>query len=557
MGEDMIKPERNSREEPEKSVKEPERAEAGRKRAEAKPRRSEEKFKAIFEPSPIGILLYDADGMLLEINRSGLDILGVSDLKEIGDFNLLEALDPPDRIKADLNSGAIARFEAELDFERFKLHGLQQTTRSGQRHLLVIIRPMKSGNDLFGHLVQVQDITSQKRSQEALKESEQRLLQAQKMEAMGILVSGVAHEINNPINLIMFNAAVMKNVWKDFLPILEKEAAVEPGKKYGGLTYDYLRKKLSRLLLDTEMASERIANVVRLLKDFSRQTDMADKTRMRINEAVENAIKLARTTLRKSDIAVRTNLGRGVPMIMGNLQSIEQAVLNLLLNAVQAMEGGRGDIDIVTVYDKGKDQVVFSIADTGPGIDPSISDRIFDPFFTTNQAAGGTGLGLAITYNIVKDHGGRITVCGEKGKGTAFTITIPTEREVARKKILVVDDEKAERKTIRRIFSKNPRFEVIEAENGIDALLKLGSLFPDLLILDINMPEMDGLEVCRAIKKDPGLRDVKVMILTGRPQDRKVRRIVELGFTHIHEKPFRLNTLREVVNDILKEPGRY
>ncbi len=186
------------------------------------------------------------------------------------------------------------------------------------------------------------EVASRKRSGEGMRERERKLLQGQKMESMGMLVSGVAHEINNLIGLLLFNTAIVKNVWNDFLPLLEKQAEIEPNRKYGGLHYDYLKKEFVQLLLDMEMASERMADITRRIKDFSRRTDIADKTRMRINDAVENAINLARGALKRSDIAVRTDLGKDIPFIEGHLQSIEQVVLNLLLNAAQAMEGHGG-----------------------------------------------------------------------------------------------------------------------------------------------------------------------------------------------------------------------
>ena len=386
---------------------------------------------------------------------------------------------------------------------------------------------------------------------------EKRLIQTQKMESLGTLVSGVAHEINNPINLILFNISVLQNIWRDFQPVMEQQAKIEPNRKYGGLTYSYIEKKLDHLLSDTSMASCRIANIVSGLKDFARQTDIADKKPMQINEAVNNAIKLSQTTLRKSQVTLDLRLAHNLPLIKANMQSIEQIILNLIINAIQSIEHDEGKIRIITEAQREKNKIIVSISDNGKGINTSLSERIFDPFITDKLAQGGTGLGLSVTYNLVKAHDGEISFKSRQGEGTTFTVCFPTEQVETAAKILLADDKKQIRDILKKALGKHPSYLVEEVDNGIETCIKVGSFHPDLLILDINMPGMDGLEVCRTMSKDPDLSGIKVMIVTGYPDDSRVKQVAKLGYTHIYTKPLHLKDFLKKVDSILKESEHY
>jgi signal transduction histidine kinase len=391
-----------------------------------------------------------------------------------------------------------------------------------------------------------------KQAEEALRTTREQLQQAQKMTALGTLVAGVAHEINNPINLIMFNVPILKKIWHDFQPILKQHADREPDKKYGGLPYDFLKIHLNKLFSDMNMAAKRVAKIVTDLTDFARQPSVAEKSPMQINTAVENAIRLAQTSLRKSGIKVRLELGDNLPLMEGNLQSIEQIILNLTINAVQAIDHDQGKVKVATGYQKKDGSVFVSISDNGRGIDPSIRDRLFDPFVTDKQAEGGTGLGLSITHNLVKAHDGEISFQSKQGKGTTFTVSFPTMLKEKGRRILVVDDDKEIRDIITKALTTDRPYLLDEACNGVEACIKLGTYRPDLLILDIFMPEMDGLEVCRNILREPELSGTKVIITTGFPDHPKLKEVAKLGYTNIYSKPVKLQDLLKQVDSILK-----
>jgi PAS domain S-box-containing protein len=271
----------------------------------------------------------------------------------------------------------------------------------------------------------VQDITERKRAEDEKKQLEAQLRHAQKMETMGTLVAGVAHEINNPVNKIIFDIPLLQKIWRDVLPELKKEAERSPGKKYGGLNYEFLHNNLPQLLSDMDLAANRVAKTVGNLKDFARQSSIVDRRPIRVNDAVENALRLIRMTLRTTGIALKIDLGNNIPQIGGDLNSIEQSIINIMINAIQAIDNAHGRIEITTGLQKKDHHVFISISDNGKGIDPSISDKIFDPFVSNKQNEGGIGLGLSITYNIVEAHGGKITFESNEGKGTTFLLTFP------------------------------------------------------------------------------------------------------------------------------------
>ena len=392
-----------------------------------------------------------------------------------------------------------------------------------------------------------------RRDVQMLRESQQQLHQAQKMETLGTLVAGVAHEINNPINLIMYNIPLLQKIWVDFMPVLKQRQQMAPNQKFGGFDYDFLADNLVQLIADMEMAAHRVAKTVSDLKNFSRQSNVAEKGPLQINSAVRNAMRLAQTTLRTSAVDVKLQLGEDLPDIDGNLQSIEQIVLNILINAVQSIDHDRGKIEVTTGFRNQDGRVFIRIADNGRGISSAIADKVFLPFVTDKQSEGGTGLGLSVSYSMVKAHEGEIIFDTIPGEGTSFTVLLPSILKGQVPKILVVDDDNAIRQMLIEALTMDRLYLVEEAANGIEASIKLGTYRPDLLILDIFMPEMDGLEVCRTISNEPELSEMKVIITTGHPEHPKLDEIVALGYTNIFPKPFDLLNFVQAIDKILGE----
>ena len=408
----------------------------------------------------------------------------------------------------------------------------------------------QSNGKIIGAIETIQDITdrSQLLSQ---------LYQAQKMEALGALIAGVAHEINNPINLIMYNIPLLEKIWQDVLPVLNDQAVQYPQRKYGGLRTDFINSHLMQLISDMDMAAKRVATIVTGLKSFSRFSAQSEKIPLQINLAVENAIRLSQSTLRKLNVEIDLDLENDLPAISGNLQNIEQVILNLIINAAQAIEHDCGKIRITTRLQQQDGDIRISVSDNGKGVNPAIAGKLFDPFITDKLEKGGTGLGLSVSYNLIKSHDGTITFESHPGEGTIFHVLLPSALKRKPFRIMVVDDDATIREMLREILVQRRSYIVEEASNGIEACIRLGSSRPDLLVMDLFMPEMNGVEVCRVLKNDPVLSDMKIMMITGHEGHPLIGDISEFGFIDILYKPFNLEDFVKRVDNILiqSRPG--
>ncbi len=525
--------------------------EVERNRTEEALRKANTFLKNILDSSSsISILSTDLEGNVLFWNTGAENIFGYKADEMVGreKIDILYSDDETKKVTKELSASLLKDREG-------KSCEIKERTKNGRElciHLTLSPRFDENG-EIVGILGIGEDITERVQAEEALKNSQEKLYQAQKMDTLGTLVAGMAHEINNPINLIMYNISLFQKVWHDCLPVLNQYGGKEPGRKYGGLTYDFLEENSDRLLSDMDMAANRVAKIVSDLKNFARQSNVVDKSSMQINTAVENALRLAQTSLRKSGVELEIDLASDLPLLKGNLQNIEQIILNLVINAVQAIDHDQGVVRIATGFQNKDRRIFVSITDNGCGVAPDISDKLFDPFVTDKQAEGGTGLGLSVTYSLVNAHDGEIVFQSHKGKGTTFTVFFPTVVKEATGRILVVDDDKSIRDMLTKALTEAGPYLVEEASNGIEACIKLGTYRPDLLILDMFMPEMDGLEVCRTIKSEPEFSDMNVIITTGFPDHQKLKEVAALGFDRIHYKPFNLPDFLKAVSNIFSQ----
>ncbi len=403
-------------------------------------------------------------------------------------------------------------------------------------------------------VLSISDVSTRKRAEKALRRSQDQLIQSQKMEALGSLVAGMAHEINNPTSLIMFNLPIVKRVWKDTLPWLKRAFRQEKPVEFGGYRIDFLERRLEPLIEDMEMAANRISKIVKDLRNFSRRSQVRDKAAVDVNAAVAAALRLAQTTMRNSGVELSLELADDLPRIQGNLTAIEQVALNVIINAIQAIDHDEGRIHIQTRHHPSEGTVAISVRDNGRGIAPEMADKLFDPFVTDKQGQGGTGLGLAVSYNLVEAHDGRIAFADANGGGTVFSLTFPIESQQHRLRLLVVDDDAMVRRLMVQAIGRTGQFRVDEAANGVDGLIKIGLQPPDLLILDLMMPGMNGREVCEAIHGQASFADMKVLITTGHPHHPDLKAIKALGYNDIHPKPIEVESFRKVIAGILDVP---
>jgi two-component system NtrC family sensor kinase len=282
-----------------------------------------------------------------------------------------------------------------------------------------------------------EDALRQKRDEltdlnENLKASQAQLVQSEKMASLGTMAAGVAHEINNPTGFVKNNVAILREYMAVFLPLLEdyhklaqEQAESDPAlikriqARLGDENLDYLLEDVGPLMDDTVEGVERISKIVAGLKSFARVDESEDQV-IDLNECIETTLRVVWNEL-KYKCNVQKQLG-DLPPIIGNPGQMNQVVMNLLVNAAQAIPK-QGDITIETAHQG--HEVLLRISDTGEGIAPDVLDKIFTPFFTSKEVGKGTGLGLSISHGIVEKHGGSIEVESEVGKGTLFTVHWP------------------------------------------------------------------------------------------------------------------------------------
>ncbi len=273
------------------------------------------------------------------------------------------------------------------------------------------------------------EVAERKRAMEELELRQRQLIQADKMTSLGILVSGVAHEINNPNGVIMLNVPLLQKAFNDAVPLLDAHYEQRGDFRLGWLNYSRMRNEIPELLNETLASAGRIKRIVEDLKNFARQEDADYFDRIDLNKVAESAVRLVEPTLRKATDRFASRLSDDLPIVRGNFQRIEQVVVNLLLNASQALGDGRGEIVLTTGVDPLAGEVVLAVRDAGAGIDPEHLPHLMDPFFTTKRDEGGTGLGLSVSAGIVKEHGGRLVFDSTPGVGTTVYLRLPAQKE--------------------------------------------------------------------------------------------------------------------------------
>lgn len=260
---------------------------------------------------------------------------------------------------------------------------------------------------------------------EELRLNQQQLVQADKMAALGILVSGVAHEINNPNGLILLNMPILREVYADAAEVLDGRYRGQGDFPLGGLPYSRMRDEVPRMLEEMQEGAKRIKRIVEDLKDFARRDDSAAMEPVDLNSVVQAAVRLVDTSIRKATSRFEATYAEGLPRVRGNAQRIEQVVVNLVLNACQSLSDPAKGIYLVTSLDPDTGRVLLRVTDEGVGIAPEHLPHLTDPFFTTKRNSGGTGLGLSVSAGIVKEHGGSLDFESTPA-GTTVTLALPS-----------------------------------------------------------------------------------------------------------------------------------
>jgi polar amino acid transport system substrate-binding protein len=273
------------------------------------------------------------------------------------------------------------------------------------------------------------EVAEKHRAVEELRQHQAELVQADKMAALGVLVSGVAHEINNPNGLVLLAVPTIRAAFDDALPVLDERHREDPALRLGGIPWKRMREELPRLLDEVQAAGRRIKQTVEELKDFARRDDAAAAEAVDVNRAARAAARLVEAAVRKATHRFELALAEDLPPVLGVGRRIEQVAVNLLLNACESLPSPDRRVRLSTRHDAVRGLVILEVEDEGVGIPPEHLSRITDPFFTTRRESGGTGLGLSVSARIARELGGALEFRSNPGEGTCASLVLPAAAE--------------------------------------------------------------------------------------------------------------------------------
>jgi PAS domain S-box-containing protein len=493
---------------------------------------SERDHRTLFENAGDAIEVVDAEGRIREVNQKAEETLGHSRAEMVGRSWL-------DFIVAEERPAASAQFRELRSRGRLKA-GLLRFVRSDGSSAPMEISGSVVDPDRGTVLLIARNLSDRFEAERKLEESEERYRQAQKLEAVGRLAGGVAHDFNNLLTAILgFSEMTMSQLPDN----------------------DPLRSELDEVL----KAGHRAASLTRQLLAFSRRQVLQPRL-IDLNERVAEIGRMLKRLIGE-DVELVTRLAPGLGPLLADPGQIEQILMNLAVNARDAMpQGGRLIIE-TSESDRPGRWLRLSVTDTGTGMSEEVKAHLFEPFFTTKEVGRGTGLGLATVYGIVEQSGGEISVESELGKGTTFRILFPAvEGELEPKPpesppprasggetVLIVEDEDAVRKLASSVL-RGEGYKVLEGANGQDALsVAAGWSGPiDLALTDVVMPIMGGHEFARRLAK--ARPETRVLYMSGY-SDTEIHRLVAAAGIPFLQKPFTRTQLLGKVREIIQAPA--
>jgi PAS domain S-box-containing protein len=393
------------------------------------------------------------------------------------------------------------------------------------------------------------DITEEKRLRKEAEYRLQQVIQRDKLASLGVVVAGVAHEINNPNSFITYNVPLLDETWRIFLPILSAFAAQNPDWRHGAMDMAELCEDMNEILSAIRTGSDRINRIVMDLKEFVR-IDQGPLRPVQINEVIEKAFVLVGAQVRKSVARWKLDLGQKLPMIQGSFQKLEQVVMNLVVNALHAIpEKEKGRLTIATQYVLRLGANVIRIEDNGSGIEPGLVDRIFEPFFTSRREFGGTGLGLSVSYNLVREHNGLIRVLSKPGIGSRFTVFLPVDAQAKldlRSVVLCFDADLSLQKSLAASFIGSGDILLVIAETAAGMIDRIED-WPEaeIIFADCATLRADGWRRLRRIKARFPL--LTLVLCADKKEALKEKPLDVPAPDHILQKPVQMGALTEII----------
>jgi signal transduction histidine kinase len=496
---------------------------------------AERNLRLLMEAVPDAITVLDRDGRVLDENAAGRALVhAFPDSDDESRRSGLRWLDAPGARAASENltaafSGELRRFEVQFPRP-------DGTDGTGQ----VFYAPVREGGRIPKVLSLVRDITEQRRAQTQLQ-------QAEKLAAMGQLVSGVAHEINNPAAII---SGFAQTLLLDQLTPEQRETVQ--------MIYD---------------EATRIGRITSNLLAFARAGGK-ERSLVELNDTVRRTYALRSYHLTTLNISVKLELDDSNPRTWANGSEMQQMLLNLLINAEQALTSGSDPVSgqrVITIRTTtaGEDRVRLQVSDTGPGIPAELLEKIFDPFFTTKPEGSGTGLGLSICYGIVHDHGGRIWLEPDTTQGATFTVELPRDRRTRPRllparpqaavieprasnpalSVLLVDDEEGVRRAVLS-FLKRRGMRAVAVGDGNDALRMLQRETFDVIVSDVRMPGMSGGEFLERLRVEYPTMVDRLVFTTGDTFAPDTAALLRESGVPSLVKPYDFGTLERLLHEI-------
>src|ERR1017187_1340629 len=493
---------------------------------------SEQKDRLLFDSASDAIFLVDLASLeIVEANPAATELAGRAADKLVG--RSLQDLCPKlQQCSASLleNKKVVERlFDTAGEFHLVRGQGEQMLCEGSATLVDYHQRPVMQMN--------AREITGRKKM-------EQQLRQAEKLSALGQLVAGVAHELNNPLAVVM-----------GYAQILSKHKALD----------EKVKKDLLKILHE----SERAAKIVRNLLTFARPRE-PHLAVVDVNRLVAEALETRDIQVQSANVQVLRRLAPDLPATKADADQIEQVLANLMANAIQALDNHLGKRVIEVTTEKRGDKIRIVVADSGPGIPLQILDRIFDPFFTTKGPGKGTGLGLSICYSIMEEHKGKIWVESEVGKGARFIAELPivacrddlaegvgagSERELdpaaPQRRLLILDDEPGIVDVLQEVLA-NSGYRIETASNGAKALNRIATQEYDLIISDLCMPEMSGEKLHAALREHYPHMLNRIIFVTGDTVSAGSRSFLEQSGARWLSKPFNIAEIERLVRGCLQ-----
>jgi two-component system NtrC family sensor kinase len=482
-------------------------------------RRSEARYEQLVETAADAIFTLDVAGRVSSVNRAFERTVGRSREELVG-VRFQDVLDVPQPEAAErVFQGALA---GRSERTEIRYRDAEGTTRTGS----FMVTPLFDKGVVCGALAVVRDVTEERLLAE-------QLLQREKLAAVGQLVSGVAHELNNPLAGIMAFAQLL-------------EASQDLSSEH--------RDAVQTILREAKRAAKIVSNLLLFARQRKPERMLTD-----LNRVLLDTLELRRYVLHTHQIEVITELDRSLPPVWADPFQLQQVVLNLLTNAEHALKGHAGVRRITIRSARVGDRLVASVSDTGPGIPPEQVDQIFNPFFTTKDVGEGTGLGLSISDGIVRQHGGQLLVRSVVGEGATFSIELPCAPPAvalsgppeaplrqATRTFLIVDDEPAIRLALVRYLQKEGHA-VDAVATGHEALALVRSRRYDGILLDLRMPDMAGHAVYETLRREDPDHAARVVFATGDVESEGAREFLEAAQRPYVSKPFLLATVAHLL----------